>query len=153
MAPLVGSDPAQLRRVELTQPLADLRNREVVVAGDWERGADADGPARAVGAADEPVDRFAAPGSRRRRIELLAAATEQAVDVTQELVGLLPPVSHEQRCQLVGVAARHPAALHRLLECLLDPLAAEDDQPQGCEDALDELLGQRGEADRRPGAG
>ncbi len=68
----------------------------------------------------------------------------------QKLVRLLAPPLQEQCGQFVGIATGDPPPLDRFLERLLNPLAAQDDESERFEDAVDQLLGQPGDADRRP---
>ncbi len=147
---LVGPDRAQLRWVQVLQAGPDLCHGEVVIAGDREGSTDPHGASCQVGAADQAIDGLASPGPRRRRVELLTATAQKPVDVAQKLVGLLPSPLQEQCGQLVGIGAGDPPALDSFLQCLLDPLTAQDDESQRFEDALDQLLGQPGQAGRRP---
>jgi hypothetical protein len=95
MPALVFADLAQLRRRETAQPTGDLAGRQVVVAGDRERRAEADRPPRPVARAHESVDGLRPASAPRGRADLIAAATEQLLDVTEQIIGALAAAADE----------------------------------------------------------
>ena len=105
------------------EPRLDLSGGQVVVAEDRKGLTGADGPPGPVGAADEQVDRLAPAGARRLAGPTAGGQPISALDVREELLGLLAAAADQLRGELVGVRAGDPAALGGVVEDLLDPLA------------------------------
>src|SRR5207253_776887 len=107
---LVLADLAELGGSEASELGLHLAGGQLVVAGNWERGAPADGPAGSVGAADDQVDGLAEMRAPGRRIDLITSPSEQPLEISEQLLGLLAATLDELGDEVVRVAASEPAS-------------------------------------------
>lgn len=131
----------------MPQAALNLGNGEVLVAQNRKRWADADGSARSISTADDPV-RGRPAGASRGHVELLAPAPQRLLEIREQLLGLLAPKVEQLADQLVGIAVGQTAPIGGLADGSGDPFPREHDEPERLEDPVDELLAETGEAVR-----
>src|SRR5829696_532781 len=146
VAALVVAHLAQLRGSQPAGPAQHLVCRQVVVGGDREArshtrrtpgaiGLPQRRRRRAYGAAARTGCLLASSSHRAARrladargaaLDLVAAATEQLLEILEHVVGLLAPSLQETRGEALSVGGGHAAALDGLVERLLDALARQE---------------------------
>ena len=142
---------------ERAQPALDLGHVQLVVEADREVGTHAGGAPGAIGLGQRRRSSLhgtlAPPGGATA--ELVAAPVQQALQVFEDVVGLLLPALDELGGDAARLLGRQLPALDRALERLLDALAREHHHARGVDEVLAQSIAELrhglGFHTRRPG--